>query len=174
MYLSVPTLIVFAAVSGLASAQQIVPTSASSTFPGCAVSCAVLLQAQKSCEPPSVAVNSELAYENCFCQSGLVQALYSTPDAICTAECTVESDRTLLQVWFENFCQQVGRGIDPLAATTTTPASTVVVTITSTSSASTSTSAISTGSASSSSSDGEPRGTAWFVWFPVLVHARVH
>ncbi|KIW94522.1 uncharacterized protein Z519_04498 [Cladophialophora bantiana CBS 173.52] len=117
----------------LASAQSIVPTSSSAQFPSCALSCTVLLQAQTACVPPLVPVTNQITYENCFCQSSLLQALYSTPDAICTAECTSESDRTLLQTWFTNFCQQVGRGIDPLASTTSVlqPSSTAVVTITS-------------------------------------------
>ncbi|KAK4945286.1 hypothetical protein LTR10_015445 [Elasticomyces elasticus] len=116
------------------TAQSIVPTSASSTFPSCAVSCAVLLQAQTQCIPPAVATTNDLTYENCFCQSSLLSALYSTPDAICTSECTAESDRTELQTWFENFCSEVGQGIDPLTttATTPTPTATTIVTITST------------------------------------------
>ncbi|KIV77872.1 hypothetical protein PV11_09650 [Exophiala sideris] len=116
------------------TAQSIVPTSASSTFPSCAVSCAVLLQAQTQCIPPAVATTNDLTYENCFCQSSLLSAPYSSPDAICTSECTAESDRTELQTWFENFCSEVGQGIDPLTTTaaTPTPTATTIVTITST------------------------------------------
>lgn len=132
------------------TAQSIVPTAATSAFPSCAVSCTVLLQAQTQCIPPAVATSNDLTYENCFCQSTLLSALYSTPDAICAAECTAESDRTELQSWFENFCQQVGQGVDPLTATTATPTATTVVTITSTR-APTSTST-GTGSSAASSS----------------------
>ncbi|KIX94040.1 uncharacterized protein Z520_10377 [Fonsecaea multimorphosa CBS 102226] len=119
----------------LVSAQSIVPTSSSAQFPSCAVNCAVLLQAQTACVPPAQPATNQITYENCFCQSSFLQALYGSPDAICTAECTSESDRDLLQTWFTNFCQQVGRGIDPLETTTSTfqPSSTTVVTITSTS-----------------------------------------
>lgn len=106
----------------------IVPTSPSASFPACAVSCTVLLQIQSTCEPPNVAQANNLAYENCFCQSPSIQALYSTPDAICAGECTVEADRTLLQQWFLGFCKTVGSGIDPLS----TAASSTVVTVTST------------------------------------------
>ncbi|KAJ9635753.1 hypothetical protein H2204_005713 [Knufia peltigerae] len=116
------------------AAQSIVPTSGSSTFPACAVNCAVLLQAQSTCTPPNVATTNDLTYENCFCQSSLLAALYSTPDSICTAECTSESDRTQLQTWFQGFCSQVGQGIDPLTtAAAQGPTGTTVVTITSTS-----------------------------------------
>jgi len=116
-----------------ASAQTIVPTAASAQFPACAVSCTILLQAQSLCVPPNVAATNQLTYENCFCQSSYLQPLYGSPDALCTTECTVESDRTLLQTWFKNFCLQVGQGVDPLAATalTTTPLATTVVTVTS-------------------------------------------
>ncbi|KIW26455.1 uncharacterized protein PV07_09548 [Cladophialophora immunda] len=115
------------------SAQSIVPTSSSPQFPSCAVNCAVLLQAQTACVPPAVPATNQITYENCFCQSSFLQALYSTPDAICTAECTSESDRALLQTWFTSFCQQVGSGVDPLESTTSIlqPSSTTVVTITS-------------------------------------------
>lgn len=114
------------------SGQNIVPTSSSSSFPGCALSCTALLQAQSLCVPPTAATTNQITYENCFCQSSLLQALYSTPDAICAAECTIEADRQQLQTWFTGFCAQVGKGIDPLASTaTTSPTSTTVVTVTS-------------------------------------------
>ncbi len=108
------------------SAQSIVPTASNPQFPGCAVGCTVLLQAQSACIPPNVPTTTEITYENCFCQSSLLQAIYSTPDSVCAAECTIESDRDLLQTWFTGFCQQVGQGVDPLST-----ASVTVVTITS-------------------------------------------
>jgi len=107
----------------------IIPTSATSSFPACAVSCAVLQQAQTNCQPQAT---TQLNFENCFCQEPTLAALYSTPDAICAAECPTASDRTLLQSWYSSFCQQVGQGIDPLTAVAS--ASTTMVTITSTSS----------------------------------------
>ncbi|KIW82848.1 hypothetical protein Z517_02091 [Fonsecaea pedrosoi CBS 271.37] len=136
----------------LVSAQSIVPTSSTSQFPSCAVNCAVLLQAQTACVPPSVPATNQITYENCFCQSSFLQALYSTPDSICTAECTSESDRALLQTWFTTFCQQVGSGIDPLESTTSAlqPGSTTVVTITSFSTPPSTATNTGTGSASAS------------------------
>jgi hypothetical protein len=114
------------------SGQNILPTSSSTQFPSCASSCAVLLQIQSTCST----TGNSLANENCFCQSSTIQPLYSTPDALCTAECTTESDRVLLRTWFLQFCQQVGAGIDPNAQTTTgtqqATGSVTVVTITST------------------------------------------
>lgn len=117
------------ALLNLVSAQNIVPTSPSSSFPSCAVNCAVLLQAQTACIPPNVAATDQITYENCFCQSASLQPLYSTPDAICAGECnTAESDRETLQSWFLNFCKDVGQGIDPLTAS---PTATAGVTVTS-------------------------------------------
>lgn len=134
MRTSCSLLLAFATIALLqvAASQSIVPTSSSSTFPACAVNCVVLLQAQSACIPPNVATTNDLTYENCFCQSSLLGALYSTPDSICTAECTVESDRSQLQTWFQGFCSQVGQGIDPLTTTASpTPTATTIVTITS-------------------------------------------
>ncbi|KIW72126.1 hypothetical protein PV04_00346 [Phialophora macrospora] len=130
----------------LVSGQSIVPTASSPQFPGCAVGCTVLLQAQSSCVPPNVATTDQITYENCFCQSGILQPLYGTPDSVCAAECTIESDRDLLQTWFTGFCQQVGQGIDPLA--TASVSSVTVVTVTSYSTASPTATSTGTGSAS--------------------------
>jgi len=140
----------------VAWAQNFLPTTSSSDFPGCAVGCNLLLQAQTLCVPPAVAVTSQFTYENCFCQSSLLQGLYSTPDAVCAAECTTESDRVLLQTWFRTFCNAVGQGVNPVSSTTLQPTATqsvVVITITSTS---TSPGATSTGAGSANRSGGEP------------------
>ncbi|KAI1622536.1 hypothetical protein EDD37DRAFT_635273 [Exophiala viscosa] len=132
------------------TAQTFMPTAATSTFPSCAVSCTVLLQAQTECTPPDVATTNDLTYENCFCQSSLLSALYSTPDSVCTSECTAESDRTELQTWFENFCSEVGQGIDPLSTTTTTPTPTATTIVTITSTRAPTTTATGTGSSATS------------------------
>ncbi|RVX72308.1 hypothetical protein B0A52_04513 [Exophiala mesophila] len=123
-------------LSNHGSAQNFVPTTPSSTFPACAVSCTVLLQAQTLCLPPNVAAAANINYEMCFCGSNLLTALYSTPDAICAAECQAPNDRVLLQTWYRSFCSSVGQGIDPVstAPAPTATQSVVVVTVTSTSS----------------------------------------
>jgi hypothetical protein len=111
--------------SSMATSQEsrslIIPSSGTSSFPACAVSCAVLTQAQTACQPQAT---TQLAFENCFCQSPTLAALYSTPDAVCAAECPTESDRTLLQSWYSGFCQKVGQGVDPL--TVVAPTTTLV------------------------------------------------
>ena len=108
-------------------AQQsiIVPTSASSTFPGCALSCAVLLQAQSACTPPSHPVSSQLAYDQCFCSSALLTPLLSSSNVVCLQECTLQADRQQLQAWYNNFCAQVQNGVDPTTITATSATATV-------------------------------------------------
>ncbi|RMZ86819.1 hypothetical protein DV736_g5955, partial [Chaetothyriales sp. CBS 134916] len=122
----------------MASSQQILPSGASSSFPACGLSCAVLVAAQSTCDSTYPAGTAQLTYENCFCTQGSVQPLYASPDGLCTAECTAESDRTTLQQWFTSFCKDVGQGIDPKTQTATAQSSgassTTVVTVTSTSS----------------------------------------
>lgn len=110
-------------------AQNIIPSTASTDFPGCAISCAALLSAEQVCEPPDQATTNQLTYDTCFCNSVSLAAFATTPDALCTAECTVESDRVLLQQWFNSFCAQVKAGVDPVStrivtATVTTSTST--------------------------------------------------
>ncbi len=137
------------------SGQSIIPTSSSGQFPGCALGCTVLLQAQSSCVPPNVPTSNSITYENCFCQSASLQPLYSTPDSVCAGECTIESDRDQLRAWFTNFCQQVGAGIDPL-----TTSSVTVVTVTSTNTPAATATSTGTGSAPASSSSPHQ---SWYV-----------
>lgn len=113
------------------SAQNIIPSGASGSFPACAASCALLQQAESTCASQTGQQSSALAAENCFCQTPSLAALYSTPDAICVAECPTPSDRAGLRTWFTGFCSQVGQGVDPNSATNG-PTSTTVVTSTST------------------------------------------
>lgn len=110
----------------LSSAQSIIPSGASGNFPACAANCAVLQQAQSTCAAQTGQQSSALNTENCFCQSATLQALYSTPDAVCVAECPTESDRVGLRTWFTSFCSQVGQGVNPNSATTGATATTVV------------------------------------------------
>lgn len=122
-------LLAFVLAPQLALAQQaFLPTGANGNFPACAASCAVLESAQSTCLTQTGQQATGLAAENCFCQSGSLQGLYSTPDALCTAECPTESDRVNLRTWFMSFCAKVGQGVDPNAQTTSTQAATTVVT----------------------------------------------
>ncbi|RMD44213.1 hypothetical protein DV735_g787, partial [Chaetothyriales sp. CBS 134920] len=76
------------ALATAVSSQQILPSAASSSFPACGLSCAVLITAQSTCASSFPAGTAQLTYENCFCTQGTVQPLYASPDGLCTAECT--------------------------------------------------------------------------------------
>ncbi|ETN38460.1 uncharacterized protein HMPREF1541_06495 [Cyphellophora europaea CBS 101466] len=153
-----PTLQLFALLLTplLSSAQNFVPSTGLGNFPACAANCAVLQQAQSTCLAQTGQQSSSLAAENCFCQSPTLQALYTTPDAVCVAECpTQQPDRVNLRTWFTSFCSQVGQGVDPNAPTT----STTIVTSTSTNTnGPTSTS----GSTSSGQQQSNNKDESWF------------
>jgi hypothetical protein len=110
----------------LVTAQNFLPSGADGNFPACAASCALLEQAQSTCLAQTGQQSSGLAAENCFCQSATLQGLYSTPDAICVAECPTASDRVNLRTWFTSFCAQVGQGVDPNASASGATSTTVV------------------------------------------------
>jgi hypothetical protein len=108
---------------------QLLPTAASSTFPACALSCAVLTQAQDSCIPPAAPVTNQATYVNCFCQSALLTTLHTSPDSLCTAYCTVESDRQLLEQWYNNFCTSGGTAATTKSSTTVSSTGTATATL---------------------------------------------
>jgi len=56
---------------------------------------------------------------NCFCQSALLTTLHASPDSICTSDCTVESDRQLLQQWYSNYCASGGNAATTAKSSTT-------------------------------------------------------
>lgn len=108
---------------------SILPTSASSTFPQCGLTCAVLTNAQTSCESGAAA-----SWSSCFCQSSLLTGLKSS-GSIC-ASCSTD-DQATLSTWYNNYCSSGG-------TTTTTTSAT---------SASATSTATSTGTASKSNSN---------------------
>jgi len=85
-------------------AQTILPSSGSATFPQCALSCETLVAAQNSCLPPAAPVSDQSIYTSCFCESALLTQLHTSPDGTCDANCPGESDRQLLENWYNSFC----------------------------------------------------------------------
>lgn len=67
--------------------------------------------------PPAAQVTNQETYVSCFCQSALITQLHSTGNGVCDAECTNPSDRSLLQTWYNNYCQSGGNA--PTSTTTT-------------------------------------------------------
>jgi hypothetical protein len=150
-------ILLLSATALLSHAQNFVPTAAEGNFPACGASCAVLQQAQSTCITQT-GQNNALAAENCFCQSATLQALYTTPDAICVAECPQSQDRVNLRLWFTSFCSQVGSGINPASTSTT------VVTTTSTSTDAPTATDDQSSSSSSSSDNGSSNSNSNKSW----------
>ncbi|KAJ5171209.1 uncharacterized protein N7500_003992 [Penicillium coprophilum] len=88
------------AISALA-ADSILPTSASSKFPQCGLSCNTLTVAQTSCEAGEAST-----WTSCFCQSALLTGLKSS-GSICSA-CSA-ADQTTLSTWYNNYCNSGGK-----------------------------------------------------------------
>lgn len=120
----VPFLLVIASIfSSLVYSQQnqLVPTSPSSQFPACGVSCAVLQQAQGSCEANQ---GNRQTLVSCFCQSALLINLKQAngQNGPCNNECTNPSDRSLVSSWYMNFCSNGGNLPQTNGPATTTAA----------------------------------------------------
>lgn len=96
-----------------AASTSLIPTSASSSFPQCGLSCSVLTSAQDSC----TASADQSTWFSCFCQSALLTTL-KTSGSICS-NCDA-SDQALVSTWYNNYCSS--GGTDTGASTTTTSA----------------------------------------------------
>lgn len=141
--------------STVASAQDsfsFIPSSASSTFPECGLTCTILQTAQSACVPPSAAVTNDQTYISCFCQSSYLTSLKSS-GALCTT-CTSASDQQLLVNWYNGYCD--GGYTSTLSATTTT--TTASSTSSTATGATTTTAAAKSSTASSSSKSSSPPG----------------
>jgi len=96
--------ILLIAIATTAWSQVIVPTTGTDTFPACAASCPLLLQAQTSCLPPAAPVADQATYDSCFCQSALLQPLKSSPWGVCGVVCPTQVDTAALQAWYGGYC----------------------------------------------------------------------
>ncbi|KAK5082695.1 hypothetical protein LTR05_006575 [Lithohypha guttulata] len=151
----------------------IVPTSASASFPGCALSCTTLLQAEQICMPPNQPQAGQLVYDQCFCNSAFLTPFATTADGVCVTECAIPSDRLRLQSWFNNFCAQVSSGVDPTTLTATSSQA-AATTVTTTSTATSGTVTVTPTSTSASSSSSSPdQNQSWieghWKWILMLV-----
>lgn len=82
--------------------------------------------------PPNQPQSSQFVYDQCFCNSPYLTYFATTPDAICVSECTIATDRRILQSWYNNFCAQVRQGIDPTTLTATAATTVATATVTAT------------------------------------------
>jgi hypothetical protein len=160
-------LLVAAAFTTVAIAQTIIPSAASASFPACALSCTLLIEAQNDCVPPSAPVTNQATYNSCFCQSSLLAQLRLSPDGTCDVYCPVESDRRLLQSWYIGLCASgttstlASTAVTSALSTVTSGVSTVIV-ILPASSASSSTSPTITGSGSTVESTSSSNNSWYF------------
>ncbi|KAK3109667.1 hypothetical protein LTR53_016827 [Teratosphaeriaceae sp. CCFEE 6253] len=92
-----PLLLLLAATT--ATAQLL--TNGNSQLPSCATGCALLQQAAQACGGTTTA--SQTIW-SCFCQSGYLVSLYSSPSGICDASCTAASDNQRVMTWFTTNC----------------------------------------------------------------------
>ncbi|CAI7650625.1 unnamed protein product [Penicillium discolor] len=100
-------------ISALA-ADSILPTSASSTFPQCGLTCTTLTTAQTSCEAADAST-----WTSCFCQSSLLTGL-KTSGSICSTCST--TDQATLSTWYNNYCNSGGKDTSNTATTATSSA----------------------------------------------------
>ncbi|KAJ5484378.1 Integral membrane protein [Penicillium expansum] len=112
-------------ISALA-ADSILPTSASSTFPQCGLTCTALTGAQTSCESAAAST-----WTSCFCQSSLLTGL-KTSGSICSTCST--TDQATLSTWYNNYCNSGGKDTSNTATTATTSAGTASTSVSSSSS----------------------------------------
>lgn len=117
----------------MADQGRIIPQAATPQFPGCALNCATLLNAQSVCLPPTQPKSSQLVYDQCFCASAFLTPFATTTDGVCVTECPSLADRQLLQAWYNSFCAQVRNGIDPntLTSASTSTVATSIISVTS-------------------------------------------
>ncbi|OQE25885.1 hypothetical protein PENFLA_c008G03527 [Penicillium flavigenum] len=114
-------------ISALA-ADSILPTSASSKFPQCGLTCTALTGAQTSCESGDAST-----WTSCFCQSSLLTGLKSS-GSVCSS-CSA-ADQATLSTWYNNYCNSGGKDTSDTNTDTTTTASSADAASTSDSSAS--------------------------------------
>ncbi|RJE27161.1 integral membrane protein [Aspergillus sclerotialis] len=108
----------------LAQGESLLPSSASDSFPQCALNCALLKQAESGCVPPAAPASPKSIYVSCFCQSSLISSLHSSPANVCDDSCNNPSDLSLLQKWYNNYCSSGGNVKEATTTTTSPPTST--------------------------------------------------
>jgi len=85
--------------ASLVAAQVLV--NGNSQLPSCATGCTLLQQAAQACGGVSAA---DQAIWSCFCQSGYLKTLYTSPDGICDSSCTSASDQQQVMTWYKSNC----------------------------------------------------------------------
>lgn len=102
---------------------SILPTVPSSTFPTCAFACTNLNAAASYCIETNVGA-SQQTVNSCFCQRAELTPFYIGSTGVCDAFCLSDSDRSVLQTWFQSYCAAAGFGEGGGATVTTLVTST--------------------------------------------------
>ena len=86
------------ALTPTAAAQGLLSTPG---LPACATSCPILIQATQACG--GTATTSQQIW-SCFCQSGYLTTLHTSPNGICDGVCTAASEDQQLMQWYVGNC----------------------------------------------------------------------
>jgi len=111
------------------SAQQLL-IFGDNALPSCAQQCTSLSQAQAACVPPANPVTNQATYESCFCQSGYLTALKTSPESVCGNVCGTTDELSQIATWYTNNCADGGAAAAAAvsqSASTTSPTSTSTV-----------------------------------------------
>lgn len=135
--------------SAWAADKNLIPTSASGSFPQCGLQCSQLYAAQDSC----TANPDSSTWVSCFCQSSFVSNL-KTSGAVCT-NCD-PGDQSKVSSWYSNYCSSGG--------TNEGTASTSISSSTTSSATASATAGSSTSKSSASSTD---ENKSWWVSSPM-------
>jgi hypothetical protein len=145
-------------------------------LPTCAQSCTLLNQAATACSGLQSANQGTWA---CFCQSGYLKSLYSSPSGICDAFCMDPSQNQQVMTWYQTNCG-TDNGASEHADSGSGGQTTLVITSTSTSAASTAPATATRGAAATASSGSnsqtanrkQPEGGSW--WDNHWVRESIH
>lgn len=129
--------------ASLASAQLL-----AQGLPACAQSCQSLNQAATACGGLQ---SANQAIWSCFCQSGYLTTLYSSPTGICDAYCTDPSQNQQVMTWYQGNCGS-DNGASEHADNGSGGQTTVVITSTTTSATPTAPATATRGAAATASS----------------------
>lgn len=92
---------------------------ATGALPSCANTCTALYNAQDACVPPAAPVTNQAIYQSCFCQSGYLAPLYTSPAGVCDQACG-GADLTKIQSWYKGLCgQRAGGAVAPVPSSAT-------------------------------------------------------
>lgn len=156
-------LFALAAAAALSTAQVL--TSGNSQLPACAQQCPLLQQAAAACGGTT---SSSQTIWSCFCQSGYLTSLKSSPAGICDSVCTNAADNQQVMTWYNSECGN-DYGASEHANAAAGGATTVIITSTSTSAPvagqtanTVGAAAAATGSSVVSGNANTPQGGSWW------------